>query len=424
MAAGAGITSERVANTWWNFTTFGSDIALFSLGLSISSAYTVLPLFVHQLTPANLAVAAIPAIRALGLYGPQLLVAPLVERQRHAKPFILVVTIFERVPYLALALGALWLAHDHPGWLLALFYAMIFVALFAGGITYPAWLDLIARAIPGRWLGRFMGFWTGLGNFLGIGGAAIAAAILLRVPWPGSFALCFTFTFASMVISFVMLALGREPAREAVRPRAAVAVPLRRQAAALWALVRGDMALARLLAGNALVGISTMAAALFAVTALRLGHLSEPQVGAESTVFFVATTSGYFIWGAVGDHLGHRAILVWGSLCAAVPAVLGLFAQGFWPYAAIFLFLGLNVAAVILAGFTLITEYGPTERRPTYIALASVAYAPFAIGAPLLGGFIADRWGYPPVFIISAVAGLAAALAFQFWVPAPPARHA
>src|SRR5579862_5297617 len=54
-----------------NFVFFGGDIAFFSLGLSITSSYTILPLFVAHLTPSNVAVALIPAIRALGLYAPQ-----------------------------------------------------------------------------------------------------------------------------------------------------------------------------------------------------------------------------------------------------------------------------------------------------------------------------------------------------------------
>ncbi len=401
---------------------FGADIAFFSLGLSISSAYTVLPLFVAHLTSNNVAIALIPAIRALGLYGPQLLVAPLVERLRHALPFILFVTIFERVPYLVLAFGAVWLAGRSDCALLALFFALIFLALLGSGVTYPAWLDMISRSIPRTWLGRFMGFWWGAGGVMGIGGAAIAAALLARVSWPLNFALCFGLTFAAMVISFVLLALGREPAR-VVRTAAASseAAPPRlgRQAGELAALVRKDWALRRLLIANGLVGIATMAGALYAVSALHVGGLSDAEVGVESTLLFIAMTIGNFLWGAVGDRFGHRAVLIGGVACAALAALLALGAHGFVAYAGVFLALGLNLSGVQLAGFTLITGFGPVERRPTYEALASVAYAPFVIGAPILGGFLANAWGYAPVFLLTAAAALAAALTLRFWVPDP-----
>lgn len=443
MAAGTGAgvgaaqEIERPAHTKWNFTVLGADMAFFSLGLGISSAYTLLPLFVHHLTNDNVAVALIPAIRALGLFGPQLLVAPLVERRRHAMPYILAVTVLERVPYLILALGTLWLAAWNPRLLLTLFFVMLFLALLGGGLTYPAWLDMIARTIPKTWLGRFMGFWGGLGGVMSIGGAAIAALLVRQVVWPLNFALCFLLTFGAVAISFVLLALGREPERvvrvESQREPASVVSPgesalrvwlsgLRLQAHELRGLLRSDGGLVRLIIANALIGIATMAGALFTVAAVRSGGLSDGDVGVETTVLFVAMTGGSFLWGAIGDRFGHRFVLVWGALCTVAATLFALKAHGFWAYAVIFTLLGLNLAAVNLASFTLITEYGPEERRPTYVALANVAYAPFAIGAPILGGAIADWRGYTPVFVLSALAALAAAAAFQFWVPDPRSR--
>src|SRR6185437_12335610 len=203
-------------NARWNFVVLGADVAFFTFALNIASAYVVLPLFVHQLTADNTAVALISALRALGLYAPQLLVAPLVERRRHALPLILRLTILERVPYLALAVATVLFAQSNPNVLLVFFFVMILLALGGGGLTFPAWLDLIARAMPKNWLGRFLGFWQGLGGILGIGGAAVAAFVLAHVKWPLNFALCFLLTFAAMAVSFVLLALGREPPRTLV----------------------------------------------------------------------------------------------------------------------------------------------------------------------------------------------------------------
>lgn len=431
MAVGVGARGgkQHPANMRWNFTVLGADIAFFSLGLSISSAYTVLPLFVHHLTSNNEAVALIPAVRALGLYGPPLLVAPWVERRRKALPFILKATVLERVPFLLLAICSIWLAHGNPGLLLGLFLLMIFLALLGSGITYPAWLDLIARTIPRDWMGRFLGLWTGLGGLLGIGGAAIAAALLANFAFPLNFALCFLLTFASYVVSFVLLALGREPPRDVAHSHLAASgtanprpATVRHEMAAIYGVLRKDRGLLRLIGSNALAGVATMGGALFAVSALKVGGLSDAEVGIENTVLFVAMTGGNFLWGALGDAVGHRAVLVLGSLCAGVAALVAIAAHGFWPYALVFLLLGLTLSATQLAGLTFIAEFGPAARRPTYIALASVAYAPFAVGAPVAAGFIANAWGYVPVFVISAVTGIAAAGAFHFLVPNPRRR--
>ncbi len=412
----------------WNFLVFGADIAFFSLGLSISSAYTVLPLFVHHLTADNTLVALIPAVRMLGQLVPQLFVASTVERRSRALPLILRWTILERVPFLLLGLGALLLVHVSPGLLLVLLFSMVLLANTGSGLCFPPWLDMISRSVPMSWIGRFFGFWTGVGGVLGIGGAAIAAALLANVAFPLNFALCFLLTFAAYIVSYVLLTLGREPARTNVRERAeeteAPIQQLRAQAGEIRHLLRTDNGLQRLIASNALQGIATMAGALFAVAAIKRGGLTDAQVGVESTVLFVATTAGNFLWGALGDARGHKSVLLWGSACAGLAAFVALGAHGFAAYAAVFLLLGLNVAAINLAGLTFIAEYGPERKRPTYIALSAVSYAPFAVGAPILGGWIADTFGYPPVFVIAMIAGFAAALGFWLWVPDPRKRAA
>ena len=89
------------------------------------------------------------------------------------------------------------------------------------------------------------------------------------------------------------------------------------------------------------------------------------------------------------------------------------------PYALVFLLLGLSLSATFLSQLTFIADFAPPARRPTYIAFAFVAYAPFAIGGPILGGWMADRWGYTPVFIISIAAAAVAVVIYRFWVPEP-----
>jgi MFS family permease len=191
---------------------------------------------------------------------------------------------------------------------------------------------------------------------------------------------------------------------------------------ALWTLLREDGNLRRLLITNALGGFATMAAALFAVSALNLGGLSNAEAGAEATVLALASTGGYFLWGPLGDALGHKLVLACAAACAGLAALMAVWAHGVVPYAVVFLLMGLNLSATFIAGLTFIAEFGPEVKRPTYSALSSVAFAPFAVGTPLLAGWLADQWGYQLVFVISALAGALTTLCFIFWVPDPRKR--
>ena len=75
----AASVAERDRHFRWNFATMGIDITFFTLGMNISSAYVVLPLFVHHLSSDNIAAALVPAVRALGVWGTQLILASYVE---------------------------------------------------------------------------------------------------------------------------------------------------------------------------------------------------------------------------------------------------------------------------------------------------------------------------------------------------------
>jgi MFS family permease len=46
-------------------------------------------------------------------------------------------------------------------------------------------------------------------------------------------------------------------------------------------------------------------------------------------------------------------------------------------------------------------EFGTLEEKPTYVGLSNTLVAPATIVAPLLGGFLADQFGYPVTFYVS-----------------------
>lgn len=394
----------------WNFTAMGLDYSLFLLALSFASLYGVLPLFVQHLSGSNLALAALPALRAAGLL-PSLLVAGLTERLPRKKPFVVGWTIVERLPYLVLAVATPALAATRPTALLWLCFAMLALTTLAGGIAMPAWLDLLSRMLPADWRGRFFGHWAAFGGVLGIAGSAGAAALLQRFDWALGIALCFACAFASLTVSFLCILLGREPA-----PKAPAGPEHPRIAAwRRWpALLRGDRNLQWYLAALGLLTSAGAAAAFYIVDAKRALGLTDAAASRYAVILLAATTLGNVVWGYVGDRAGHKRVVLGGALCTGLAALLALAAHdpqwGALGYGAVFLLLGLGSSGLQQASYTFIVDLAPGDLRPTYIGLANMVQAPFAFGAPLLAALLADRGGYRPVFALAAALALSGML--------------
>ena len=63
------------ANLRWNFAVNVIDVSFITLGLSLISRETVMPLLVNSLTDSKLAIGMIAALWGLGIYLPQLFTA-------------------------------------------------------------------------------------------------------------------------------------------------------------------------------------------------------------------------------------------------------------------------------------------------------------------------------------------------------------
>jgi MFS family permease len=394
----------------WNFVVMGLDYSLFLLALSYASAYGVLPLFVHHLTASNLFLGLIATVRAIGTSLPPILIAPHTERLRRKKPLLLFLTIFERLPYLVLALVTPLLAVSHPVVLLWTFFALIGIGTWFGGLGLPAWLDLMARMLPADWRGRFFGYAAAVGGLVSVAGAACATLLLRHFTWPNNFAICFACTAACLAVSFIFIASCREPAPAAESPAPTTGAAYWRR---LPDIVRTDRNFARYLVAAALISISGMAVSFYTIDAKRTLHLADAGAGLYAVVLLASATLGNVLWGYLGDHIGHKHVVEGGALCTAAAALIALAARdsaiGIAAYGLVFVLVGLATSGIQLAAFTFVIDFAPVAQRPTYVGLVNLAIVPFAAGAPLVGGIIADHFGYPIVFILSALFAFAGA---------------
>jgi MFS family permease len=399
-----------------NAVLLGADYALFLIGLSFVSQSTILPAFAAHLGATNLIIGAIPALMTLGWFLPALFAAHHTRRLSAKLPFILRYTSLERVPFLIMALVVFFVAPRAPALTLAIFLLVLLVVTGTGGVLIPAWMDVIARAIPSGLRGRFFGVSSSIAGVGGFVGSFGTAYVLATVPPPASYGVCFLAAAVMTGLSWIALAMVREP----FGAPAAERVALRGFVGLVFGILRSERNLAWFLAARSCTGVASMSTGFFAVYALRTLGAADWQVGLFTSAFLAGQVAANVAFGWMADRVGHRSVLVAGTVAAAGANVVALMTGSSDTYALTFVLSGVNQAAYNVSGGTMLLDFArDPEERATYVGLGNTALAPIYCSVPLLAGVLADRFGLPLVFIIALGAGLLGVLAFLLCVRDP-----
>lgn len=386
-----------------NLVALGADYALFLVGLSFASQSTILPAFAEHLRAPNVVIGAIPAVMTVGWFLPSLFAAGYTETLARRLPFILRYTLLERAPFVVLALAAFFLAEPAPELTLALLLLMLLVITGAGGALMPAWMDVVGRAIPTTLRGRFFAvagvLASGGGLLAGLGTAYILAAV--RAPW--SYGICFLSTAVFMGLSYVALALTREPAAVVTSPP----VPLGTYLSRIPTLLRRDRNLTWFLAARAFAVIGMMAGGFYTVYALRALGAESWQVGVFTAVLLGGQIAGNVALGWLADRTGHRLVIMIGVAATVTANAVALAGPSLPLFSVVFALSGVHVAAINVSSLNVLLEFAPgMEERPTYVGLGTTSLAPVAFAAPLLAGLMVDAVGFESVFGLAALFGL------------------
>jgi MFS family permease len=403
----------------WNFWVNIFDIVFMTLGLSLVSRETVMPVLVTSLTDSKMAVGLIAAIWGLGLYLPQLFTASYAEGLRYKKPFVLIISSFgERLPYLLMGVVVWFLAVPAPGLTLWLYYLLLAIAAASAGAGAPAWFDMIAKVIPIERRGIWAGLGSGLGALIGIVGAIFVGWILAAFVYPGNFTLLFILAFISVMISWCGLALTREPPSETVKEPQKLSSYFKQ----LPAILRTNANYRRFFISRTVVLLGAMASGFFIVYGLERFAIDSEGIGLLTAVLIGSQAIMGLLWGAIGDRVGHKFVLTTAAFGVAAAALVALLAPSAWWLALTFFLLGAYLAADWVSGLNIILEFCEPADRPTYIGLTNTLLAPSIVLAPLVGGWLATVIGFQGLFIVSAVVAGAGALLFAFWVHEPRTR--
>lgn len=384
-------------NFWLNVL----DGSVFTLGVSLVSRYTVLPLVVERFSDARWLQGLIPAIFYAGWLLPGLFTAPLVSAMQRRKPWILRATIGERLPFLALGLILLLMPGLSPTVHLAVFFSLYAMFALSAGLTSIAWQDFIARLIPQRSWGTFFGLQSGIGGLLGIGGGAIASAVLLSMPFPQSVGVLSLICFGLMALSYVFLSLTVE-ATLAAAPQQ----PFRAFLSGLAPLLRRNIAFRRYLLCRGAIALGLAGHSFLTAAALERFDVPASQVGLFTSALLAAQAVANIGLGALADRWGHKQVLELSTVLGMAALVLAILAPAASWFVPIFVLVGAAQAGYQLSGFTLVFAFSPPAERPTYIGVANTALVPVAALGPLLIGWLATFTGYEFLFGALAAIGI------------------
>lgn len=412
----AAVDKTVADNLSWNFTVNLLDIVFISLGLSLISRDTVMPVLIQSLTDSKVAVGLIAALFAVGMNLPQLFSANFTERLRYKKPFVMTLGgLGERVPYLILALVIWRLAVPAPTLTLTIFFLLLLTAAASAGTATPAWFDMIAKVIPVQRRGLWSGLGHGLGALMGIAGAALVARILEGYVYPNNFAILFAFAFIFVAISWVGLALTREPPSIIVKESLSFQQYMNR----LPTILRNNSNYRRFLLSRTTVQFGAMASSFFMVYGTDRFVMEGSWVGLLTGVLIGSKAVMNLVWGIIGDRIGHKTVLA-GAAFALVLAVLVAWsaASPAWLVVTFFL-LGAYFAGDEVSALNIILEFCTANERPTYIGLTNTLLAPVLFFAPIVGGLLADAVGYRPMFMIALLIATLGGLLLTLWVCEP-----
>ena len=389
-------------NAGWNFWVNIGDLSFVNLAGSFVFISTILPLYVSYLTDSRVLIGLIPATYIAASHLPQLLMAARAESLERKKPWVVRVSVFERVPWLVLGVGIL-LWPTAPAWFsYAFLAAMLLVGQCAVGVASPAWRAMLGHIIHPDRKGMMFGLGAAFGGLMGAAGALLARHILDTMPFPLSFGLCFVLAFAGQAISWTFLTMNREPARRPERPPARLGAYLRE----LPAVLSGDYNFARFLISQVLVIYGTLGVTFYIVYARETFAISAAFAGSLTMAALISQALGTPLLGWWGDRFGHRASAEAAALLCAAAGLVMIVAPGpGWMFAA-FALLTISDAGLKVARPSLAMDLGAGGRVPTYTALTTTLLAAPALTAPILGGWLIDLVDFRPVFAAGAVLAL------------------
>jgi MFS family permease len=387
-------------------------------GFRLVNAPTFVPAYLHVLSGSDVTVGLGLALQQLGGVVSPILGALHIEHRKRVLPISMTLGTLMRVPILGLALCG-WFLHGQ----MLLTTAMIFLFLLGlfSGPQAVAFQFLLAKMIPIRQRGRLQGWRNMIGGLVAAALSYLAGRYLvennaLGNGYGATFLAAFLLTSAGLT-AFALLV--REPELPTRRPKSRIWDRLRD----FPSLLKDDRNFLFFMMARTFAIANRIAAPFYIVYASRAATLSGSTIGVLSFAYLIADTATNLVWGHLSDRSGFRSTLV-AALALWIVATFLLMAAHSLPLMFLAFFgLGAGNSGYLMSAQNIVFEFGHRDDMAMRLALSNTAESAMACVGPLLGGFIAQSFGYPAAFSAAIVCEVIALVLLLTLVAEPRSRR-
>ena len=397
------VPGDVAANFKHNVVVNTIDLSFYFFSDSFWSINTILPVFAATLTDSPFLIGLIPAIVNAGWFLPQLFMSGHISNMPRVLPLSKKMGFLERIPFMFMPLLALLIGkveNQTVFWLL--FLLMVWRGVGSGFSALP-WQELNARVFPITHRSRYIGFSRVVAQSVGVLGSLLSVFLLGKYPYPSNYAIGFTVAAVSLWISFWAYSQNREPEIE-IHPDL-VDEGESKPKGGTWQLMKrilkSDGNFRRYLIARSLAFIGNMASAFMAVYAMQRFSLGDEQAAIFTAVLLITGIFGYAFWGALGDRIGPQKVVVLSFITWGMGLIVAIFARNLWVYYAVFALFSLYSSGLNVGDMMLVMEIGEERYRPVYLGMARSLTGVFLLLAPVLSGWLVEKFSYLVMFAVS-----------------------
>ena len=382
-------------------------------GFRLLQAPTFLPAFLFELSGSDIVVGAARSLQALGTVVSPVIGASLIGHRPRIVSATLVTSGLMRLQVLGLALVGFFLG---AGAGVVAFLALLMLLGFFQGMSQVATNSLRARVIPVRRRGIVTGARNFLAGLTSAGVSYLAGAWLIEDEVLGNgYAAVFLLAFVLGAVGMAGIAMTKEPASSALRPRESPLAALR----GIAPLLREDPAFGRFFLARALGSSGRMALPFYILFAATRMEITGAVLGLVTTAWMLTASTATLGWGALGDRFGHRVVLIANlGLWTAANACI-VFVRSVPELIAFFVLLGMSSGGFNQAAQNMVLEFGRVHDIPLRVAASGTAVNLVAAAGPFAGGLLVALWSYAALFGVTVALQLVALVIVVLWTPEP-----